>query len=165
MVTATLNDGTANVTLSAEYWPVGHITVVWLEGQWAGSFLRVSPPTQKQLRDDHHLHSLTEQEAAVVAECAVLLWAKLEAIDALIERIADKLLFPVLMQPVRADAIDDLAARLGAPAVDVETAMRVLDFQRRIKVSVHDGDLYWCCNMAPVLGSGAYAAMLHERAA
>lgn len=160
----TTDDGT-EVTLQAPYWPLGKITVVWLEGQWAGSFSRVAPPTRQQLRDGRYLHSLSEQEAAIVADCAVLLWAKLEEIDRLIERIAAALLFPVLMPPVRADAISGLAERLGSSTQDVEAAMAVLDFQRRVRVSVRDGELWWACDMPPLMGSGVYVAMLNARAA
>lgn len=165
MVSARLVTENVAVTLHADYWPLGSITVVWLEGQWSGSFSRVAPPTRQQLRDARCLVGLTEQEAAVVAECAALLWQQMELLDRLVERIADALLFPVLMKPVRADAIDELAVRLEVAASDVELAMRVLDFQRRVKISAHEGELYWSCDMPPALGSGAYAALLHARAA
>lgn len=165
MVTARLVTESADVTLQADYWPLGQIMVVWLEGQWAGLFSRVAAPTPQALRDARLLHALTEHEAAVVADCAVLLWEKLELLDRLVERIAEALLFPVLMKPVRSDAIAQLAVRLEVAPSDVELAMRVLDFQRRIKISTHEGELYWSCDMPPALGSGAYAALLHARAA
>lgn len=165
VVTTRLKTETADVTLQANYRPLGHITLVWLEGQWAASVSRVAPPKPEALRGLSAVFSLTEPEAVAVAECAVLLWQKLEELDRLIERVAEALLFPTIMAPVRADAVAELASRLETSAEDVATAMGILDEQRRIKVGVREGDLYWWCDMPPMLGSGAYSTLLHARAA